>query len=447
MISNFAFNNTKIILKNTGEYFGKFEDFEYNIGEKLYNFSIMKEDDFGKLKKLYNELIDFICKSKESTSKDEKIKYFFDMSSFVSEILDFSPYTHYYTQALIDIIIKTYNSGIFRTDLLFKYKINVNIENPLYYQNEEFENTIENNYYQNLLFNEWITEPENISEEKHNEYFIFFKAIRDLLISEFRKKSYDLERRLELMSDFSQKPFVRNLRLEDKLYLYETKRIFDLDYINIEPNHAIFLDTKFKVKYIYNQNLSCEEEKLDAKKIIELMKEKNIKVEEVYELESIEDQIRFELFKVIENNFSINKCQNCGRLFIPKYSQDDNEKGRFDQKYCKNIYKDTGKTCNVIGPDIARRKKFLENPILAEYRREYKRMHALHTNHSDNSKSIKKFTQTQFDKWSNKSKKLRDNYHNKYINMNNDKDKKEIIEKFKMDLKTLSYKYYIPKKI
>ena len=34
--------------------------------------------------------------------------------------------------------------------------------------------------------------------------------------------------------------------------------------------------------------------------------------EEVYELANTEEQIRFELFKIIQNNFTINKCENCG---------------------------------------------------------------------------------------------------------------------------------------
>ena len=68
------------------------------------------------------------------------------------------------------------------------------------------------------------------------------------------------------------------------------------------------------------------------------MKEKNIVAEEVYELEISEEQIRFELFKVIQNNFVINKCENCGRLFIPiTSSNNSNQKGRNDQKYCKEI--------------------------------------------------------------------------------------------------------------
>ena len=66
------------------------------------------------------------------------------------------------------------------------------------------------------------------------------------------------------------------------------------------------------------------------------MKEKNLKVQEVYELQSTEEQIRFELFKIIQNNFTINKCENCGRLFIPTTtSNNPNQKGRNDQKYLK----------------------------------------------------------------------------------------------------------------
>ena len=40
-----------------------------------------------------------------------------------------------------------------------------------------------------------------------------------------------------------------------------------------------------------------------------------------------------------ENNFIINKCENCGRLFIPITSSNNpNQKGRNDQKYCNNLF-------------------------------------------------------------------------------------------------------------
>ena len=49
MISDFTIKGNKIILKNNGEYFGAIHDFEYNIGDKLYEFAIMSRKDFDKL--------------------------------------------------------------------------------------------------------------------------------------------------------------------------------------------------------------------------------------------------------------------------------------------------------------------------------------------------------------------------------------------------------------
>lgn len=84
--------------------------------------------------------------------------------------------------------------------------------------------------------------------------------------------------------------------------------------------------------YICDTELSFEERRLDVEKIVEIIKEKHIVAEEVYELENTEEQIRFELFKVIQNNFTINKCENCGKLFIPTTtSNNPNQKGRNDQ--------------------------------------------------------------------------------------------------------------------
>ena len=60
MTSNFTLNNNKIILKNGGEFFGSTLDFEYNIGDKLYEFAIMSYEDFDKLKAMYTQLIEVI---------------------------------------------------------------------------------------------------------------------------------------------------------------------------------------------------------------------------------------------------------------------------------------------------------------------------------------------------------------------------------------------------
>ena len=99
----------------------------------------------------------------------------------------------------------------------------------------------------------WNEEVEKISKKKHNEYMKFFETIRDLLIENLIEKKTDLKERIELISKYSNNSLVRNLSVPEKLFLYETKRVFDLHYFNTKPAHALFLDTKFKF-YIKNLN-------------------------------------------------------------------------------------------------------------------------------------------------------------------------------------------------
>ncbi len=154
------------------------------------------------------------------------------------------------------------------------------------------------------------------------------------------------------------------------------------------------------------------------------MKQKNIRVEEVFEIDNPEDQIRFEIFKVIQNNFVINKCENCGRLFIPATtSNNPYQKGRNDQKYCNNLYLDTGKTCKEIGALNKHKEKVENSDILKEYKKEYKKIYGRHYSYP------KKFTEKQFKQWSKKAIELMDRYDDSQIN------------EFKNELHKLSEKY------
>ena len=102
----------------------------------------------------------------------------------------------------------------------------------------------------------------------------FFKTMRDLLIENLIEKKKDLKERLELISKYSNNSLVRNLSVPKKLFLYETKRVFDIHYFKTKPAHALFLDSKFKTKNICDTELSREERNLDVEKIVEIMKEK-----------------------------------------------------------------------------------------------------------------------------------------------------------------------------
>ncbi len=385
----------------------------------------MSYEDFDKLKVIYTQLIELVCYAKETDSEDEKIDSFLKMFQTVRACLKFSPYTHFYTQVLIDIIVKTYNTKVFRSDLLFKSQIGVFIKESKYSPNDFFSELEEDEYTTQILLMKWGQEIDKISAKKHNEYMKFFETIRDLLIENFIEKKTDLKERLELISKYSNNSLVRNLSVPEKLFLYETKRVFDIHYLNTKPAHALFLDTKFKTKYICDTELSFEERRLDVEKIVEIIKENHIVAEEVYELQNTEEQIRFELFKVIQNNFTINKCENCGRLFIPTTtSNNPNQKGRNDQKYCNNLYLNTGKTCREIGALNKQKEKVRNSLILKEYNREYKRMHGLHYNHT------KVFKEKQFKEWSQKARELRVDYTD------------EQLEEFKIELRNLSNMYW-----
>ncbi len=230
-----------------------------------------------------------------------------------------------------------------------------------------------------------------------------------------------MKERLELISEYSNNSFVRNLSNEERLYLYEAKDVFDLHYLNTNPAHALFLNTKFVTKYICNADITFKEKQLSVEELIDVMHTKNIYVEEVYEINNCEEQIKFELFKAIQNNFTINKCENCGKLFIPITSSNNpNQKGRNDQKYCNSLFENTGKTCKEIGALL----KVAKSPLLIVYNREYKRMHGLHYNHMDN------FTEKKFKEWCTKVKKLMSKYTDKQFN------------EFQIELKKLSSLYW-----
>lgn len=135
----------------------------------------MSYEYFDKLKAMYTQLIELVCYSKETDSEDEKIDCFLKMFQIVRACLKFSPYTHFYTQVLIDIIVKTYNTKVFRSDLLFKSQIGVFIEETKYSPNDFFSELEEDEYTTQILLMKWVQEIDKISNKKHNEYMKFLK--------------------------------------------------------------------------------------------------------------------------------------------------------------------------------------------------------------------------------------------------------------------------------
>ena len=105
--------------------------------------------------------------------------------------------------------------------------IGVLIEDSKYYPNEFYRELEEDEYTSEILVIKWNEEIEKVSNKRHKEYMEYFETIRDLLIENLIEKKIDIKGRLELISKYSNN---------------------SLD--------SIFLDTKFKIKYVYDIILS-----------------------------------------------------------------------------------------------------------------------------------------------------------------------------------------------
>ena len=100
------------------------------------------------------------------------------------------------------------------------------------------------------------------------------KPLGDLLIENLIEKKADLKERLELISKYSNNSRVRNLSVPEKLFLYETKKFLTYTISILSQLMPFFLDTKFKIKYICDTELSREEKRLDIEKIVDIIKTK-----------------------------------------------------------------------------------------------------------------------------------------------------------------------------
>ena len=413
MTSNFRLDKNKIILKNDGESFGYLRETKYNIGEKLFEFMLMDYKDMDKLKELYSNLIQIVCDTKINNRSGET---FMNMCEAVYNCLEFSPYTHFYNQILIDTIVKTYNTETIRSDIPLKAGVDIDFDDEEFYPDEDFMEREEDTYCIQTIGHEWGQKIDEVSKKEQKICLKFFEIVKDELIKDLFNKREDLIKRVSLISEYSNNTAVRQLTSGQRIYLYELKKLFNLNYLNTNPSHAIFLDTVFKTKHIPNNILEKSEKELELTELANKIAEKSIEAQEVYELDNTEQQIRFELFQVIKNNFTIKKCKNCGKLFIPS--------GRNDKQYCDNLYLDTGKTCSEIGAINTHKGKLRDSSILKEFQREYKRMYGLHYS------NYKVFKEKQFKDWSKNAIELRKNYEDNQL------------EEFKIELKKLSDSYW-----
>lgn len=112
--------------------------------------------------------------------------------------------------------------------------------------------------------------------------------------------------------------------------------------------------------------------------------------QEIFLLNDLEMFLKYDILKIIERKININKCDNCGKYFIPK--------NKANEKYCDNIFKDN-KSCKKIAYQLKLENDEVENL----YRKTYKTQNA-----KKQRNSYIKNIDIRFKKWTVEAKKQKE---------------------------------------
>ena len=115
-------------------------------------------------------------------------------------------------------------------------------------------------------------------------------------------------------------------------------------------------------KYFNYQN------KLNGRTEIVYTVSDKLTLNEEYIASDISSLLYLEFMKMLQYNVFVRKCENCGRLFAVR--------GNYNKKYCDRIIEGTSKTCQEVGATNSFKNKMLQDPIIGEYQRAYKRLYA-----------------------------------------------------------------------
>ena len=106
------------------------------------------------------------------------------------------------------------------------------------------------------------------------------------------------------------------------------------------------------------------ENKIKEKDFVNIIKENSPYLWYAYDVSNMEDYMMITLLKLLENNYKIRKCKNCGKYFIAYQ--------REDTFYCDRVApQDETKTCNVYGPQQEWKNKVKNDGWYSVYRKIY----------------------------------------------------------------------------
>ena len=218
-----------------------------------------------------------------------------------------------------------------------------------------------------------------------NETYEYVYTWKELLLAATTRRVNKLRKEIDFIVNILSVADEKAAKLTpmQRLYLLDLERAK-----SNEENEPFYTNSPFKTRFVPLLNDEAVPENISAEDI----SESNLEVVEMYEIDGIDDLIRFELLKMVSSGVLVKKCENCGYYFVPT--------GRIDTVYCNRLYKDSEKTCAEIGSIKKYKDKVKDNPIYTAYNKAYKRNNSRVRN--------KKMKQGDFLNWSEEARRFRD---------------------------------------
>ena len=232
-------------------------------------------------------------------------------------------------------------------------------------------------------------------------------TFKEIIFATFTRRINTLKKEIDFIVNILSVADEKAAKLTPMQRLY----LLDLERKNVDSeNEPYYTNNPFTTRYVPLLNGVPVPENISPDDITS----KNLEVVEMYEINGIDDLIRFELLKMVSSGVIVKKCANCGQYFVPV--------GRVDTVYCNRVYKgsENNRTCAEIGSMLKYKDKIKADPIYTAYNKAYKRNNSRVRN--------KLMTHSNFMDWSEEARRLRDDCYSGKISLDEykqwlDKDK------------------------
>lgn len=188
-------------------------------------------------------------------------------------------------------------------------------------------------------------------------------------------------------------PKVNNLTPEERYYLLTATKLKNFQYLI--RLHSTVLFIPMSLHHDIHLSLHLENKQYDIDNPDEDLLSKikgKANTALLNECNTIPDFLFFEFHCLLSNKYKIRRCKNCGKLFVLS--------GDYNTECCNRIPHGEKYTCKRLMTIKKRKEKVLNNPIIREYEKAYKRYYARVTN--------KKLSNEDFRLWTEEASKKRE---------------------------------------